>query len=50
MPESVTVTFSEFFNKARVLKHELEREARRKIAFQNILTVAYEQRAAIVVI
>ena len=36
--------FAKFLNQACVLEHELEREASRKIAFQNILTVADEKR------
>src|SRR5438094_783505 len=36
-------TFTKFFNEGRVLVHELECKAGRKIAFQNILSVAHEE-------
>src|SRR5438270_11134574 len=37
-------TCSKFFNETRILQHELECEAGRKIAFQDVLTIAYQQR------
>src|SRR3954469_16562438 len=37
-------TFTKLFDQACILEHELEREAGTKIAFQNILAVAHEER------